>query len=95
MRDRLENEATLAFNLFNQTSQQLQVAKAKVQEQTPVYTIITPATVPIRPVALRKMMILVGFIMLAFMACVGWILVVLPYKEASKGKKGVEEKSEE
>ena len=95
MRDRLENEATLAFNLFNQTSQQLQMAKAKVQEQTPVYATITPATVPIRPVAPRKMMILVGFIMLAFMACVGWILVVLPYKEASKGKGGVEEKSAE
>ncbi|MDE5585257.1 MAG: chain-length determining protein, partial [Muribaculaceae bacterium] len=36
-RERLQNEATLAFNLYNQTAQQVQVAKAKVQENTPVY----------------------------------------------------------
>lgn len=89
MRDRLENEATLAFNLFNQTSQQLQMAKAKVQEQTPVYATITPATVPLRPSAPRKMLILVGFVMLAFFACVGWILVVEPLKNKYKEEKEV------
>ena len=78
MRDRLENEATLAFNLFNQTSQQLQMAKAKVQEQTPVYAIIKPASVPILPSAPRKVVILAVFVFLAFIACVGWILLVEP-----------------
>ncbi|WP_305155072.1 Wzz/FepE/Etk N-terminal domain-containing protein, partial [uncultured Duncaniella sp.] len=39
MRDRLENEATLAFNLYNQTAQQVQKSQAKVQENTPVYAI--------------------------------------------------------
>lgn len=86
MRDRLENEATLAFNMFNQTSQQLQMAKAKVQEQTPVYAIITPATVPIRPVAPRKMMILVGFIFLAFIVSSAWILFIDPIRQARKKK---------
>ena len=78
MRDRLENEATLAFNLFNQTSQQLQMAKAKVQEQTPVYAVIKPASVPILPSAPRKVLILAVFIFLSFLACVGWILLVEP-----------------
>ena len=31
--ERLENEMTLAYNIYNQMAQQLQVAKAKVQER--------------------------------------------------------------
>lgn len=73
-RERLQNEATLAFNLYNQTAQQVQLAQAKVQETTPVYAIITPATVPVRASAPRKMFILIGFIFLAFVACSAWIL---------------------
>lgn len=86
MRDRLENEATLAFNLFNQTSQQLQMAKAKVQEQTPVYAVIQPASVPILPSAPRKVLILVVFIFLSFLACMGWILLVEPRRKVRSKK---------
>ena len=46
--DRLQNEASLAFNVYNQTAQQVQDAKAKVQETTPVYAVVTPPTVPPR-----------------------------------------------
>lgn len=63
-RDRLTNESNLAFSLFNQTSQQLQMAKAKVQETTPVYATVEPATVPIKPSKPSKPMILIGFIFL-------------------------------
>lgn len=80
MRDRLENEATLAFNLFNQTSQQLQMAKAKVQEQTPVFATITPATVPVRASSPRKFLILAGCIFLAFVASSLWILWIKPLR---------------
>lgn len=77
-RDRLENETSLAFNLYNQTAQQVQKAKAKVQETTPVYAIITPATVPVKASSPKKLMILVGFIFLAFVACAAWILFIQP-----------------
>ncbi len=77
-RERLENEATLAFNLYNQTSQRLQSAKAKVQEVTPVYATIEPPTVPVKPSAPRKVMILAGFIFLAFVAAAAWILFIKP-----------------
>lgn len=85
-RERLQNEATLAFNLYNQTSQQVQVAKAKVQEQTPVYATVTPATVPIKPTSPRKPLILVGFVFLAFVACSAWILYGQPLMEELKKK---------
>ncbi len=85
--ERLENEATLAFNLYNQTSQQVQMAKAKVQENTPVYTTLTPASVPVRPSSPKKPMILIGFVFLAFVACAAWILYGKPMLEEMKEKK--------
>ena len=85
--ERLENEASLAFNLFNQTSMQVQTAKAKVQENTPVYTVLTPATVPIRPTSPKKGLIIGGFTFLAFVACSAWILFGQPLVGEYKNKK--------
>lgn len=90
--ERLQNEATLAFNLYNQTAQQVQVAKAKVQENTPVYATVSPATVPIRPTSPRKPLILVGFVFLAFVASSAWILYGKPLVEELKRKKQEENK---
>ncbi len=96
-RDRLENETTLAFNLYNKTAQQVQKAKAKVQETTPVYAVVTPATVPIKPAAPRKVLILAGFIFLAFVACAAWILFIQPmveeHKKANPETKRIEDNS--
>lgn len=86
-RERMQNEATLAFNLYNQTAQQVQMAKAKVQENTPVYAIVSPPTVPIKPSAPRKVLILVGFVFLAFVACAAWILYGQPLIAELKQKK--------
>lgn len=79
-RDRLSNEAQLAFSLFNQTSQQVQLAKAKVQENTPVYAIVEPATVPLRASKPSKMLILVGFTMIAAIAASAKILLTDTFK---------------
>lgn len=94
-RDRLENEASLAFNLYNETSLQVQNAKSRVQETTPVYTEITPATVPIKPASPRKGLIIAGCTFLAFIACCAWILFGSPmvdqYKSKVKDLKSAEE----
>lgn len=86
IRDRLENEAALAFNLYNQTAQQVQKAQAKVQENTPVYAVVTPPTVPVKPASPRKALILIGFTFLAFAACAAWILFVQPFLQQHKEK---------
>ena len=95
MRDRLENEAQLAFNVFNQTSQQLQMAKAKVQEETPVYATIEPATVPLKPSAPRKVLILAGFIFLAFVGSCAWILFIEPLRQQLKATPAPEKSDSE
>lgn len=85
--ERMENEATLAFNVYNQTAQQVQLAKAKVQENTPAYTVISPASVPLRAASPKKILILIGFVFLAFVACSAWILFGKPMVEEMKQKK--------
>lgn len=72
--ERLQNEVNLAYQNYSQMSQQLQLAKAKVQEITPVYTVVQPASVPLRPAKPSKVMVLIGFVFLAFAACAGWVL---------------------
>lgn len=74
--ERLQNEMNLAFQVYTQVAQQLQMAKAKVQEITPVYTVVQPATVPLNAAKPSKMLILVAFVFLAGVISVGWILFV-------------------
>ena len=45
--ERLKAEFELAFNLYRNLSQQLEQAKIKVKENTPVFTILEPVQVPI------------------------------------------------
>lgn len=73
--ERLQNEMDLAFNLYNQTAQQLQLAKAKVQESTPVYAVVQPATVPLSASKPSKTTTLIACIFLAGIGAIGWILI--------------------
>lgn len=52
--ERLKNEAELQYSLYNSTAQQLQLAQAKVQQETPVFAELIPASVPLKPANSRK-----------------------------------------
>ncbi len=87
-RDRLQNEAQLAFTLYNQTAQQLQQAEAKVQAVRPVFATIEPPTVPLKPSKPRKVLILIGCVFLACVIQCAWILFgdnIRKIKEDVKG----------
>lgn len=60
----LENEMQLQYNNYQQISQQLQLARAKLQERTPAFTTLQSATVPVKPAG-PKRMIFVAFCMFA------------------------------
>lgn len=72
--ERLQNEMNLRYSVYNQVAQQLQMAKAKVQEITPVFTVVQPATVPLKAAKPKKAMVLIGFIFLAGIGSVAWVL---------------------
>jgi hypothetical protein len=93
--ERLQNEMNLAYGVYNQAAQQLQAAKAKVMEITPVYAVVQPATVPLRPEKPKKMIILVGFVFMAFVGTSAWILFGRNVIDMFKGKKEVADEAEE
>lgn len=82
--ERLQNEMNLAYQGYTRMAQQLQMARAKVQEITPVYTVVQPATVPLRAAKPNKIMILIGFVFLAAIGSVGWILFVKDFLKSWK-----------
>ena len=65
----------LAFNLYNQMAQQFQLAKAKVQELTPVYAVVQTATVPLASSKPSKTFILIGCVFLAGATAAAWTLL--------------------
>ena len=73
--ERLRNEMTLTFNVYNTLAQKLEQDKLRVQEQTPVYTIIEPATVPLKASSPQKLLILAAFVFLAFIGGCGYLLI--------------------
>lgn len=72
-RDDLEKEMQLAYNVYSQLANQLQLVKAKIQESTPAYTVIESATVPERASSPKKLLLLVAFVFLAGVGTTGWI----------------------
>lgn len=73
--ERLQNEMNLKYQLYNSVAQQLQSAQAKVQQETPVFAEIVPATVPLKPFAPSKKRILAVLMMLGFMVGCGIALL--------------------
>ena len=72
--ERLQNEMKLAFDLYNSCAQQLQMSRAKVQQETPVCVVMEPPVLPIKATKPSKMKTLAGFIFLGLCACAVWIL---------------------
>ena len=72
--ERLRNEQDLAFQVFSQVATQLQVARAKLQEEKPVFAVLEPASVPSFPSGTSKKVIIVAFVFLAFMCTSAWLL---------------------
>ena len=74
--ERLQNEMNLSLQMFTQVSTQLQMARAKVQEDKPVFAVLEPATVPLLPSGTSRKTILLGVVFFAFVAVSAWILVI-------------------
>lgn len=59
----LENDMQLQYNSFSSLATQYMAAKAKVQERTPVFTMLQSPSVPIKPAG-PKRMILMGILLI-------------------------------
>ena len=67
----LENDMQLKYNTYTSYNNQLQAAAAKVQERTPVFTMIKGAEVPIKPAGPQRMLFAFSIAILGFLiACI-------------------------
>lgn len=71
---RLQNEMSIAFQIYSQVETQLQMARAKVQEAKPVFAIVEPATVPLEASSPNKSLIIIACIFLGLIGSSIWIL---------------------
>jgi uncharacterized protein involved in exopolysaccharide biosynthesis len=72
---RLQNDVSLSFGIYNTLAQKLEQDKLRIQEETPVYTVIEPASVPSEASSPKKLLILAGFLFLAFFGAVGYLMM--------------------
>lgn len=70
--ERLQNDMNLAYQVYSQVAQQLQVARAKIQEEKPVFAVVEPATVPLEPSGTSRKMIILIIIFFSILVTCGW-----------------------
>lgn len=73
----LENELQIQYNYFMQMGSQVISAEAKVQEETPAFTTIQSASVPVKKAGPSRSKICLIWVFLAFLAVTAWVF----YKE--------------
>lgn len=83
-RERLQNDMNLAYQVYSQVAQQLQVARAKVQEEKPVFAVVEPAVVPLKPSGTSRKVILLGMVFLAVAFTGAWELLGKKYWQLLK-----------
>ena len=70
---KLNNEMNLQYQAYSQIAAQLRLAEAKVQEETPAFTLLQPATVPVKKAGPARSRICLIFLFLAFLATTAWV----------------------
>ena len=73
--ERLQNDMNLAYQVYSQVANQLQVARAKVQEEKPVFAVVEPAVVPLFPSGMGKLLYMLLFGFIAVIVTMGWLLI--------------------
>lgn len=69
--ERMQGEYSIALNVYNELAKQLEQAKIQVKEETPVFSILEPATVPREKSKPKRPMILVIWLFLGVIAGTG------------------------
>lgn len=70
----LENDMQLKYNAYNTLANYLQSAEAKVQEETPSFTNLQTATVPVQKAGPARAKSVLIYLFLAFLCTTVWVL---------------------
>jgi hypothetical protein len=72
---RMQQDVTLAYEVYSQVATQLEGARIKVQQSKPVFAVLEPVTVPLKKAGPSKAKMLVLFTFLAGFCAVAWALL--------------------
>ena len=72
--ERLQNDMSLAYQVYSQVASKLQVARAKVQEEKPVFAVVEPAVVPLYPSGTSRKVYVLVFVFLSVCIVIFWNL---------------------
>lgn len=78
-RERLQNDMNLAYQVYSQVAQQLQIARAKIQEEKPVFAVVEPAVVPLSPSGTSRKLIMFGIVFVIVVGTGAWELLGKKY----------------
>lgn len=84
--ERLQNDMNLAYQVYSQVAQQLQMARAKIQEEKPVFAVVEPATIPLQPSGTSRKIVLIGILFLILISTCIWKLIGSSFWEKIKVK---------
>lgn len=70
----LSNDKTLKYQTFSAASQKLEAAKAKLQEATPVITVLQGASVPQKPAGPKRLFITLALMFLTCFVCTIYLI---------------------
>lgn len=76
--ERLQNDMNLAYQVYSQVAQQLQLARAKIQEAKPVFAVVEPPIIPLHASGHSRIIIAGGIMALVLVLTAGWKLVGEP-----------------
>lgn len=74
-RQQLAEKLATAQSLYADLSRWHEQARLKVQQQTPVFKVLEPPTVPLERVSPKRTLIVLGFALAGFVAGVGYMLI--------------------
>lgn len=80
----MENDMQLKYNTYSTMNTQLEAAKAKVQERTPVFTTLQCASVPTKPSGPKRMIFVAVMVLMAFAAISVYVLNKIVRTEPSE-----------
>lgn len=69
----LQSEYDLVFSVYTELAKQLETQRLKVKQDSPLFTVLNPVTVPLLRSAPRRSLILITFILLGLILSVGFI----------------------
>lgn len=84
--ERLQNDMNLAYQVYSQVAQQLQVARAKIQEEKPVFAVVEPASIPLLPSGTSKKVIILGVLFFTILIVGSWKILGQEYWKTFKNQ---------